>query len=102
MTKTKEPKNTGELSFLELDNLLSKIDPRGSLSTINAFSKIDDFIHTGNYLFNAQISGSLFGGIPNSRTTAFAGETGCVPKDQSIRIYKIKSNSYAKHNIELE
>lgn len=69
-------KEKSELLFTDLDNALSKIDPRGSISTINAFSKVDDFIDTGNYLFNAQISGSLFGGIPNSRTVAFAGETG--------------------------
>jgi RecA/RadA recombinase len=69
-------KESKEFLFTELDNALSKIDPRGSLSTINAFSKVDEFISTGNYLFNAQISGSLFGGIPNSRTVAFAGETG--------------------------
>lgn len=73
--KTEKTEKT-ELLFTELDNALSKLDPRGSLSTINAFSKVDDFIDTGNYLFNAQISGSLFGGIPNSRTVAFAGETG--------------------------
>ena len=75
-------KEKSELLFTDLDNALSKIDPRGSLSTINAFSKVDDFIDTGNYLLNAQISGSLFGGIPNSRTVAFAGETGCLQKDE--------------------
>lgn len=67
---------SAELLFTDLDNALSKIDPRGSISTKNAFSKIDDFIDSCNYLFNAQISGSLFGGIPNCRTVAFAGETG--------------------------
>lgn len=66
-----------EFSFVELDNLLSKnIDSRGSISTNNAFSRIDEFIPTGNYLLNAQISGTLFGGYPNCRTVALAGETG--------------------------
>lgn len=69
--------NVKELSFVELDNMLSKnVDDRGSISTNNAFSKIDEFIDTGNYLLNAQISGSLFGGFPNCRTVALAGETG--------------------------
>lgn len=68
--------NTKEFSFVELDNMLSKIDDRGSISTTNAFSQIDEFIDTGNYLLNAQISGSLFGGYPNCRTIALAGETG--------------------------
>ncbi|MFA5722849.1 MAG: hypothetical protein WC979_01240 [Candidatus Pacearchaeota archaeon] len=66
-----------EFSFVELDNMLSKnVDDRGSISSSNAFSNIDEFIDTGNYLLNAQISGSLFGGYPNCRTIALAGETG--------------------------
>jgi len=65
-----------QLSFSELDNMLSKIDDRGSIITNNAFSKIDEWIHSGNYLLNAQLSGSLFGGYPNSRSVALAGETG--------------------------
>lgn len=69
-------KDKSEFLFTDLDNALSKIDPRGSLSTINAFSKIDSFIDSGNYLLNAQISGSLFGGIPNCRSIALAGESG--------------------------
>lgn len=69
-------KTVTEFSFTELDAALSKIDPRGSISTINAFSRIDDFIHSGNYLFNAQMSGSLFGGFPNCRTIALSGEPG--------------------------
>ena len=69
-------KDSKELTFIDLDNSLSKLDSRGSISSKNAFSKVDDFIDTGNLLFNAQISGSLYGGIPNSRTVAFAGSTG--------------------------
>lgn len=70
-------KNVKEFSFVELDDLLSKnIDDRGSISTNNVFSRIDEFIPTGNYLLNAQISGSLFGGYPNCRTVALAGTTG--------------------------
>jgi len=66
-----------EFSFIELDDLLSKnIDDRGSISTNNAFSRIDEFIPSGNFLLNAQISGSLFGGYPNCRTVALAGATG--------------------------
>jgi len=65
-----------ELSFSDLDSLLSKINPKGSIITHNTFSKIDEWINTGNYLLNAQLTGSLFGGIPNSRSVCFAGETG--------------------------
>lgn len=65
-----------EFSFSELDSALTKINPKGSIITHNTFSKIDEYIPTGNYLFNAQLTGSLFGGIPNSRSICFAGESG--------------------------
>lgn len=65
-----------QLSFLDLDNALTKINPKGSIITHNTFSKIDEHINTGNYLLNAQLTGSLFGGIPNSRSICFAGESG--------------------------
>jgi RecA/RadA recombinase len=34
-------------------------------------------IDTGSYLFNAAVSGSLFGGVPNNKITAFAGVEAC-------------------------
>ena len=63
-------------SFTELDSALTKISPKGSIITNNTFSKIDEYIPTGNYMLNAQLTGSLFGGIPNSRSICFAGESG--------------------------
>jgi RecA/RadA recombinase len=65
-----------QLSFSELDNKLTKISPLGSVVTKNAFSKIDEWIPTGNYMLNAQISGSMFGGIPNCRSVCIAGDSG--------------------------
>lgn len=63
-------------SFDELDKAMTKVDPLGSIVTGNKFSKIDEWIGTGNYLLNAQISGSMFKGIPNCRALIFAGESG--------------------------
>ncbi len=65
-----------KLSFSDLDEKLTKISPLGSVVTKNAFSKIDEWIPTGNYMLNAQISGSLFGGIPNCRSVCIAGDSG--------------------------
>ena len=65
-----------QFSFNELDAQLSKVNPKGSIITQNAFSKIDEYIDSGNYLLNAQLTGSLFGGIPNSRSICLAGESG--------------------------
>lgn len=40
------------------------------------FSDIDEFIPTGNFLLNAQMSGSIFGGYPNTRSIGIAGDSG--------------------------
>lgn len=65
-----------QLSFSELDTLLTKVNDKGSIITKNTFSRIDEWIPSGNYLLNAHISGSLFGGYPNSRSICIAGESG--------------------------
>lgn len=65
-------------SFLELDKELSKIKgfETGSILTENTFSEVDEWIPTGNYLLNAQLSGTLFGGIPNTRSLGLMGDPG--------------------------
>ena len=35
----------------------------------------DTFIDTGSYIFNALLSGSIYGGLPSSKITALAGES---------------------------
>lgn len=41
-----------------------------------AAGDIESFIDTGSYVFNALVSGSLFGGIPSNKITAIAGDSG--------------------------
>ncbi len=36
---------------------------------------VDTFIDTGSYIFNALLSGSLYGGLPANKITALAGES---------------------------
>ena len=36
---------------------------------------VDSFIDTGSYIFNALLSGSLYGGLPGNKITALAGES---------------------------
>src|SRR5210317_2563687 len=38
-------------------------------------SEYSGSIDTGSYILNAALSGSLFGGVPNNKITAFAGES---------------------------
>ena len=40
-----------------------------------AAGDVDHYVDTGSYIFNALCSGSLYGGIPSNKVTAFAGET---------------------------
>ena len=65
-----------EFSFLELDKQLSKIDgfEMGSILEENEFSEVGEWIGTGNYTLNAQLSGSIFGGVANSRSMGIAGD----------------------------
>ena len=67
-----------EFSFLDLDKEQSKNKgfETGSILTENSFSEVDDWIPTGNYLLNAQLSGTLFGGIPNTRSLGLMGDPG--------------------------
>jgi len=69
---------TEVFSFADLDKQLSKISgfETGSLLENNSFSEVDEWIPTGNYLLNAQISGSLFGGVPNTRSFGVMGDPG--------------------------
>lgn len=67
-----------EFSFLDLDKELSGIAgfETGSILADNTFSAVDEWIPTGNYLLNAQLSGTLFGGIPNTRSLGLMGDPG--------------------------
>jgi RecA/RadA recombinase len=78
MAKTTSSSGSGGFSFASLDKELSKIAgfETGSLLETNTFSEVDEWIPTGNYLLNAQISGTLFGGVPNSRSFGVMGDPG--------------------------
>lgn len=78
MAKTTSSSGSGGFSFASLDKELSKISgfETGSLLETNTFSEVDEWIPTGNYLLNAQISGTLFGGVPNSRSFGVMGDPG--------------------------
>jgi recombination protein RecA len=90
----------------------SKVEIRG-------FSDIDEYISTGNYLLNAQMSGSVFGGYPNTRSIGIAGDSGAgktflclnaVRELQKAGYYvfyidtegAIDSSDYIKFGVELE
>jgi hypothetical protein len=80
-----------QLSFSDLNMALSAISPDGAILDESIYAKIDEWIPTGNYILNAALSGSLFGGMPNRRSLTFAGEEGCLQKDEEVEIYTLKS-----------
>jgi RecA/RadA recombinase len=61
-------------AFNKFNDLLEK--KVKSKVSLMGFSDIDEFIPTGNYLLNAQMSGSVFGGYPNTRSIGIAGDSG--------------------------
>jgi RecA/RadA recombinase len=65
-----------EFSIGELQKELRKINPFGDVISKSDFSKITEWIPSGNYHLNAVFSGDLFGGIPNNRTICLAGDSG--------------------------
>tara|TARA_Y100001938_G_scaffold147823_1_gene229932 strand:+ start:114 stop:1133 length:1020 start_codon:yes stop_codon:yes gene_type:complete len=54
----------------ELDN-----DYAGVVSDGVAAGDVNSFIDTGSHIFNALLSGSIFGGLPANKITALAGES---------------------------
>lgn len=67
-----------DFSFESFDKAMSKIKgfESGSLLETNSYSKVKEWIDSGNYLLNAQISGSAFGGYAAGRITAMGGDPG--------------------------
>lgn len=65
--------------FTELNKILSaklKTNKEESIDLFKKFGGITEYIGTGNYQLNALLSGSLFGGIPNTRSIELAGPSG--------------------------
>jgi hypothetical protein len=88
---------TKVFDFGKMDKELSKIAgfELGSLLTDNGFSEVDEWISTGSYIMNAQVSGTLFGGVPNSRSFGLMGDPGCLQKNEVVQIYKLRSKKLA-------
>jgi len=69
-------KDVKKFEFSKVGSILDNISKTVPIQ-IEKEVKERTFISTGNYLLNAALSGSLYGGITTNRITAFAGESGC-------------------------
>ena len=56
--------------FKDVTRVVGKINP-----DINEFGDVEEWVDTGSYLLNALLSGSVYGGIPNNKIVALAGES---------------------------
>ena len=62
-------------SFLK--GIVKEIDNEyAGLLSEGGVGDIDSFVDTGSYIFNALVSGSIYGGVPSNKITALAGESG--------------------------
>ena len=58
-----------------LNNVIAGIEKTSILSEGKNSSEFTGTIDTGSYILNAAMTGSLYGGVPNSKITTFAGES---------------------------
>lgn len=58
-----------------LSNIVKGIDNTNIIDEGKNSSEFSGTIDTGSYALNALISGSIYGGVPNNKITAFAGES---------------------------
>jgi len=58
-----------------LNDITKGIDNTNLLADGGNSSEFSGTIDTGSYILNAALSGSLYGGVPNNKITAFAGES---------------------------
>jgi len=58
-----------------LGDLVKGMDNANILDDGGNSSEYSGSIDTGSYIMNAVLSGSLYGGVPNNKITAFAGES---------------------------
>ena len=63
-------------SFEDLNKEMSKISTYGDTLDKSEVSSVEHHIPTGNYVLNACLTGSLFGGYPNNRSVCIAGPSG--------------------------
>jgi RecA/RadA recombinase len=63
-----------QLDFTKMSSILSEFSDHGFLADDE--DPCTEMISTGIYIFNAVLSGSIYGGIPANRITAIGGESG--------------------------
>lgn len=69
-------KEEKEFSFNDLNKAMSEVSLYGDTMDNCDISDINEYISSGNYIFNAALTGSIFGGYPDNRSVCLAGPSG--------------------------
>jgi recombination protein RecA len=96
MAKNKKINEEIALNDVSIENafaVLDKLNSNASFLDSNSLSTVNDWIDTGSYALNAIISGSLYGGVPMGRLTAFVGPESC---GKTLMANKIMANAQKK------
>jgi recombination protein RecA len=99
MAKIKKNNNDDDLkdsvtnSIQDAFKILDKLNSNAAFLDNNSLSTVNEWIDTGSYALNAIISGSLFGGVPMGRLTAFIGAESC---GKTLMANKIMANAQKK------
>ena len=67
-------------------SLISSVDDSAEILENSKTAIIKDYIHTGSYILNACMTGSLFRGVPTGRVLTLAGEPGAGKSFLAISI----------------
>lgn len=69
-------KNLGKSSGGSIFDIVKSVDESAEILSESATAVIEDFVHTGSYIVNAALTGSIFKGVPSGRVTVLAGNPG--------------------------
>ena len=92
-TNEEEVEDSSVGSIQDAFKVIDKLNSNAAFLDGNSLSTVNEWIDTGSYALNAIISGSLYGGIPMGRLTAFVGPESC---GKTLMANKIMANAQKK------
>lgn len=90
MAKIKSTTEKIDGSIEDAFAVLDRLNSSATFLNSNSLSTVSEWIDTGSYALNAIISGSLYGGVPMGRLTAFIGAESC---GKTLMANKIMANA---------
>ncbi len=79
-----------------LKSKIQEINPFADNISTSSVAMTSEYIHTGNFLLNALLTGSVFKGIPSNKIVTLGAPSGCVTGDEKVLVYKMKTKTSEK------